>query len=71
MTIADAGGEVLVRDVKVVLGEDLLAAHRYDERLPKGRFDVVDTSGEGREAGADDLGTRVQVKYRSVAELAA
>ena len=64
MTVAGAAGEVLARDVKLVLKEHLLAAYRYAEPFPKDRFDVIHISGEGRAAGVNDLRTRLQANYR-------
>ena len=42
-----------------------------DPRFPAGVMVAVDTSGEGRDAGLDDLGTRVQVLFYSGEEILA
>lgn len=57
----------LRRGVKVVIGS-LLGNRCTSSRFPKGALVVVDTSGERRDAGLDDLGTRVQVHFFPASE---
>ncbi len=49
------------RGIKVVLGALLGGRAGHDPRFPAGVIVASDLSGEGREAGLDDLGTRVQL----------
>jgi hypothetical protein len=64
-------GDVLVRaGMKVVLGA-LIGRRSASALFPSGFFIAIDASGEGREAGFDDLGARVGVYYYTVEEAAA
>jgi hypothetical protein len=57
------------RGMKIVLGT-LLGGRSADPRFP-GVLIASDLSGEGRDAGLDDLGTRVAVYLYSEEDLAA
>lgn len=59
----------LARGVKVVLGA-VLARRVISERWPGGILVANDASGEGREAGYDDFGTRVLVYFYTFEEIA-
>jgi hypothetical protein len=54
--------------IKVVLGA-LLGGRVVDEAMPPGYVIAADLSGEGRDAGYDDLGDRVLVYYYTREEL--
>lgn len=61
-TISRADGGVLAAGVRLVTGTRLLG-RSADPELPPGALLVVDTSDEEREAGRNDLGTRVVLVY--------
>lgn len=61
-------GEQIVSGVGIVLGA-FLGRKSASALMPAVTFVAVDTSGEGRDAGIDDLGTRVQVYSVSYEEL--
>lgn len=54
--------------MKVTLGS-FLGSRSAHEEFPDGFFLTVDTSGEGSEAGLDDMGTRVVVLYIPSSEI--
>lgn len=58
----------LAHGLKIVLGANL-GRRIVDTSRFLGMLSVVDTSGEGRDAGLDDLGTRVQVWFFGLEEL--
>lgn len=60
-------GEVLVQSLPLVLGQDLLEPYNFS----MGSLLVVDTSGRSRDAGPEDLGSRVKVYWFSPDEVAA
>ena len=68
LTILDAEGVPLLSSRKLVLDLPLTARYR-DLRLPRGEFVVLDTTGQGLEAGLKDLGTRVLLVYVPSTEL--
>lgn len=53
---------LIIASVKIVLGT-YLGRRRNHRLFRQGVFVVADTSGERRDAGFDDLGTRVVVRY--------
>jgi hypothetical protein len=55
-------GTALLSGRRVVLGAALLG-RSSDARLPPGTLIAYDTSGENRDAGRMDLGSRVQLLY--------
>lgn len=67
-SIADADGAPLLSGRKVTLGLPLLARFR-DPRLPAGDLEAVDTTGQNRAPGLDELGSRVKLLYLERAEL--
>lgn len=70
LSIYDSAGTLLLANRRLVLGWGLIARFkRWQSRLPKGDFVVLDTTQSGMEAGLSDLGTRVKVKYLEEAEL--
>lgn len=68
--ISTEDGSVIQRAVKVVLGAPL-AKRVADARMPPGVLFAIDTTDTGTEAGLNDLGTRVQVQYYTLDEIAA
>lgn len=62
----DSDGEVLLTSVPLLIGEDMLGAYA----LGYGGLLAEDLSGTGEDAGPDDLGTRVVVRWLSEDELA-
>ena len=54
--------------IKVLLGSPM-GRRSISPLFPRGALIVVDTSGAGRDAGFDDLGTRVVVAFFTIAEL--
>jgi hypothetical protein len=69
-SISDASGEVLLAGRKVVLGFPLIVRFR-DPRLPAGDLSAIDTSGQDKESGLEDLGSRVKLLYTPNADLPA
>lgn len=61
----DTTKEVLVQSIPLVLGQELLEPYN----LGIGRMIVIDTSGRGIEATAEDLGDRVKVYWASADEV--
>lgn len=53
---------------RVTLGV-FIGGRSRDARRPVGAFVAVDTTDEGREAGLDDISTRVLVYFYTLAEL--
>jgi len=70
MEIRDVEGNRLLSGRRVVLGF-LLTQRFADPRLPAGQLVAIDTSTDGREAGPNDLGSRVRILYLDAAEVAA
>jgi hypothetical protein len=65
----DVNGEIIIAGVRIALGV-LLGRRTTDPRMPNGSFIVSDLSNAGREAGIDDLGSRVKVFFYPAAQLA-
>ncbi len=63
----DRDGTVLLAGIKLVLSADLLAAHRYDDRLPLGTLRMIDLDGLDNEATEENFGDRVVLAYDEVA----
>lgn len=56
MHVFDGEGEIIRHGIKIVLGA-FLGRRTADPRYPAGFLVAADLSGEGRDAGFDDLGT--------------
>ena len=70
LSISTADDQPIVMGMPIVI--DWEWAGRYvDPRLPPGVFMAQDTSGQGLDAGRDDLGSRVILLYFTAAEVAA
>jgi hypothetical protein len=65
--ISDVEQSLIRSGIKIALGA-LLGRRCVDPRFPPGVIQAFDMSGAGIDAGFDDLGTRVQVMYFTVAE---
>lgn len=65
----DGEAEPIVSGIKVVLGAQL-GRRSTDPRMPNGSIFASDLSGAGKEAGRNDLGTRVKLYFRPAADLA-
>lgn len=63
MSMYDLEDDPIFEGEKVALGALIGARKRYDPRWPGGCFLADDTSGANVEAGLDDLGARVQLRY--------
>lgn len=63
LDLRDSANRPLVLGMRLSLGRDKWRRYKYRDGVPRGRLDVVDVTGEGVEAGADDLGVRVLVRY--------
>lgn len=61
---------LLLAGRKVLLGCFFLNRFR-DPRLPAGVLEVIDTSGQNRDAGLTELGTRVRLLYTEAADIPA
>lgn len=72
LQIRDLSGTILLAGRRVLLDVPLLARFR-DLRLPDGELFVIDTTGQQREPGLEELGpdARCKVLYFSRAELLA
>lgn len=57
----DASREALLLGLPILLGVDLLDAYN----LPYGGLIAIDRTGQGKDAGADDLGSRVALYWVS------
>lgn len=62
MTLSRSG-TVLLRNLKVVNSEDLLAQFRHDENVPQNALRVIDLDGRFKDPGATDFGDRVLMVY--------
>lgn len=62
----DAARVPLVLGTKLARGRDLWKRYRYKAGMPRGELYVVAVDASGGEAGQDDLGVRVLVKYALV-----
>ena len=67
LDVRDAEANIIRRGIRIVLGA-LLGRRCTDPRFPRGVLFASDLSGEQREAGFDDLGTRVRVYFYTPAE---
>jgi len=68
LSISDVEGVPLLIGRRVVI--DFPLTRRFKNRaLPAGEFMAVDTSGQGRDPGAGELGGRVQILYATAAEM--
>lgn len=70
MDISDEAENPIGRGIKIVLGANLGQKNRT-AAFPAGAFVAIDASGQGRDAGFDDIGSRVIVVFLSVADLEA
>jgi len=68
--VSTVSEEPILPGIKIVLGASP-GRLCIDPRFPPGAFFVVDTTGQGVDAGFDDIGTRVQLHYYTSAEVAA
>ena len=53
--LSDAEDSTIFQLRKMITESDLLAGYRHDPRTPPGRLYLVDTTGEWREPGYEDL----------------
>lgn len=60
--VSDGAGNLIQAGIKLVLGAYLGRAMRVPP-FSTGVFVAVDTSGEQKDAGIDDLGARIQLYY--------
>ncbi len=66
MTLADGGNEPLVRNLRMVVGTDILRPYKA-LNVPQGSLNVVDTSGRLLDpVERVDFGDRVQLQYVEV-----
>lgn len=70
INVLDGGGGALVQGVRCVINVPLLQRFGPREDLPPGMLMFVDSSGAQLDAGLTDLGSRVQLFYLPVADLA-
>lgn len=68
MGVSDADGPI-VDGVRVVVGFPLGRRCR-DARMPPGTFQAQDTTGAHQDPGLNDLGSRTQIYYIPLADLA-
>ncbi len=68
LDIGDDGGNGTVRNLRLVIGEEILEPHKAIgvESCPQGNLRVVDTSRADKEAERDELGGRVLLLYDEV-----
>lgn len=65
----DVDGSIIIAGVRITLGV-MFGRRSTDPRMPAGAIMAHDLSLEGRDAGRDDLGTRVRLYYYPAADLA-
>lgn len=70
LDISDESDEIIARGLRMVLGA-ALGSRSADPRFPAGVLIMFDNEGTGRDAGFDDMGTRVSLLFYTAAELAA
>lgn len=70
MDVLDEDEDPIRQGIAVVLGA-ALGRRCVDPRYPPGVIYAVDTSGTGRDAGIDDLGSRVLLYFFTFAEVKA
>ena len=63
LDILDSLQSPIVRGIKLLTGWPVVSRFQ-DTRLPPGEFFMLDTAGQNKDAGRDDLGTRVLMIYR-------
>lgn len=68
LDILEIDGTPIARGVKVVLGT-YLARYTDHPLTRQGVLIAIDTSGDRRDAGLDDLGARVEVRWYSQIEI--
>ncbi len=68
MDLMDVDGNHIRSGMAMVLGT-FLGRQSASADFPPGAFMLTDTSGEGVDAGIDDLGSRVQMHYLTDEEL--
>ena len=66
LTLIDGGGNAIVRNLRMVVLDDILAPYKA-LAVPQGQLNVVDTSGVGLDpVERTDFGDRVQLQYVEV-----
>jgi len=68
LDLLDIDEDPIAMGIAVLLGS-ALGVRTTDARFPPGALIAADTSGEGRDAGFDDMGDRVAVFYYEASEL--
>lgn len=68
INVTDSGGSILINSIKLCLGA-FLGRVVPSAPFTSGIFVAVDTAGGSQEAGFDDLGSRVVVKYVAASDL--
>lgn len=57
LSLYTSGGEPLLLGAPLLSGNDLLAPHRWDDRLPPGSLGVFNSQDQGGDPGLTDFGT--------------
>lgn len=70
MSVFAADGEPIRQGIRIVLGIKL-GRRCVDPRFPTGAIVARDLTGAGLDAGRNDLGARVQLRYYTAEEIAA
>lgn len=70
LAILDAQAVPIRAGIPIVLGA-ILGGRCVDKRIPRGLLMAADLSGANRDAGYDDLGTRVVVYFHALDEFTA
>lgn len=68
--LRDENAAMIRAGIRIVLGA-FLGRRSVDKRFPRGVLIAADLSGDDRDAGIDDLGTRVVVYFYTPEEVAA
>jgi hypothetical protein len=66
MDVRTEDGTPIRTSIRVTVGLPLAARARGVKGMPPGALLAVDTSGEGRDPGLGELGSRVQLEYFEV-----
>lgn len=70
MDVSTEADEIIAYGLRLVLGS-ALGSRNADPRFPPGILIMFDNEGTGREAGLDDIGTRVSLLYYTPDEITA
>jgi len=68
LALGNSSNAATVRNLQMVIATNILAPYQSNVDVPQGVLNVVDTSNTKIEAGRDEFGTRVVLRYTGVEE---